>query len=76
MIRNEIDNVRITSVGFSEPVVPADEGELILPGGFYMEIEVDEDAFVIPVTSDIVNAIQGAIKNSADHSSDVLAQAN
>jgi hypothetical protein len=76
MVRNEIDNVRITSVGFKETVVPTDEGDMFLPSNFYMEIEVDNDTFVVPVTADIVNNIENAIKSSADYSSDALAKAN
>lgn len=70
MIRNEIDNVRITSVGFREDVVQSEEGSMYLPANFYMEIEVDNDVFVIPVDAETVNAIQYAIKSSADLSSE------
>ena len=72
MIRNEINNVRITSVGYNEEFVNLAEGDEALPGSFYMEIEVDNDVFVIPVTADIVNAVQYAIKSSADLSSERL----
>lgn len=70
MIRNEIDNVKITSVGFREEAVQSADGEIYLPASFYMEIEVDSDVFVIPVEAATVNAIEYAIKSSADLSSE------
>jgi hypothetical protein len=74
MIRNEINNVRVTSVGYNEEVINLAEGDEALPGGFYMELEVDNDVFVVPVGAETVNAIQYAIKTSADMSSEVLAE--
>jgi hypothetical protein len=74
MIRNEINNVRVTSVGYNEELINLTDGDETLPGGFYMELEVENDVFVIPVAAETVNAIQYAIKTSADMSSEVLAE--
>lgn len=72
MLHNDITNdVRILTTGFSESSIKTDDGEEMLPSGYYMEIEVDGEQFVIPVDQTTYQTIHNAINSIADMSPEV-----
>lgn len=62
MLHNEITNkVQILSTGYSEGTVQLEDGEEILPSGYYMEVQIDNEDFVIPIDAMTYKGIHNAI---------------
>jgi hypothetical protein len=61
MIRNEHDNVVLISTGYAEENIQLQDGEEILPGGYFMELGIDDDVFVVPVNQETYNAVHNSV---------------
>lgn len=65
MLHNEITNeVKVLSTGFSEVIIQTEDGEEMLPSGYYMEVRIDNEEFVIPIDLSTYKGIHNAIANA------------
>lgn len=61
MIRNEHDNTVLISTGFVEESIKLEDGEEILPGGYFMELGIDDNIFVVPINQETYNAVHNSV---------------
>ena len=67
MLHNQITNeVKILSTGFSEMVIHLEDGEEMLPSGYYMEVQIDNEEFAIPIDEATYKGIHNAIANATE----------
>lgn len=69
MIHNAISNdVRILSTGYAEESISLPDGEEMLPGGYYMELDIDGEEFVVAIDQRVYHALHNAIASLPDKS--------
>lgn len=67
MIHNLItNNVKVISTGYVENKIILDDGEEMLPAGYYFELEIDGEDFVVPVDEKAYRTIHNAIIIAGD----------
>lgn len=62
MIHNEItQDFKVVSTGYSEAQIETEDGDMILPPGYYMEVEVNGMEFVIPIEQTTFEGISNVL---------------